>query len=304
MENAPSPANESMPVVAIIGSGEMGAAVGRRLHDRGARVLTSLAGRSPASIERIRDAGLEIVDNDDALIGGSDFVLSIVPPGVATEVAARMTGPLARAVVKPLYVECNAVSPDTVKQIETMLAGTGCAFVDAGIIGGPPPVDSDRGPRFYASGESANRLTDLRRFGLDIYLLDGPVGAASALKLAYAGVTKGLIALGAATAAAAVRHGLTDALRAELTRTQPNLLAMFDRFIPTMFPKAYRWVAEMEQIAEFLGGEAEGAAIYRGAALFYERIAAELEQGGTAGSVAALKEFCGDARKPGGQRGN
>jgi 3-hydroxyisobutyrate dehydrogenase-like beta-hydroxyacid dehydrogenase len=304
MDKAPSPANGPSRVVAIIGAGEMGAAVGRRLRDRGARVLTSLAGRSPASIERVRDAGLEIVHNDYVLVAAADFVLSIVPPGVAAEVAARFAGPLARAVVKPLYVECNAVSPDTTKQIEKMLAHTGCTFVDAGIIGGPPPADSDRGPRFYASGESADRLTELRRFGLDIAVLDGPVGAASALKLAYAGVTKGLIALGAATAAAAVRHGLTEALRAELARTQPNLLAMFDRFIPSMFPKAYRWVAEMEQIAEFLGGEAEGSAIYSGAARLYERIAAELEQGGTAGSVAALKEFCGDARKPGGQRGN
>jgi 3-hydroxyisobutyrate dehydrogenase-like beta-hydroxyacid dehydrogenase len=304
MDNAPSPANESTPVIAIIGAGEMGAAVGRRLRDRGARVLTPLVGRSAASIERVRDAGLEIVDQDDALIAGTDFVLSIVPPGVAAEVAARMAGPLARAAVKPLYAECNAVSPDTVKQIEKMLAGTGCAFVDAGIIGGPPPVDSDRGPRFYASGELAQRLTELRRFGLDIYVLDGPVGAASALKLAYAGVTKGLIALGAATAAAAVRNGLTDALRAELARTQPNLLAMFDRFIPNMFPKAYRWVAEMEQIAEFLGSEADGAAIYDGAARLYERIAAELEQDEAEGTVAALKEFCADARTRSGQRGN
>src|SRR6266481_482061 len=150
MDNAPSAANGPTPVVAIIGPGEMGAAVGRRLRDCGARVLTSLAGRGPASADRVRDAGLEIVDNDYALVAAADFVLSIVPPGVAAEVAARMTGSLARAVVKPLYVECNAVSPDTIKQIETMLAGTGCAFVDAGIIGGPPSVDSDRGPRFYA----------------------------------------------------------------------------------------------------------------------------------------------------------
>ena len=132
MDDAPSADNGSPPVVAIIGAGEMGAAVGRRLRDRGARVVTSLAGRSPASVDRVRDAGLEVVDNDDALAAVADFVLSIVPPGIAAEVAAQMAGPLVRVAVKPVYAECNAVSPDTVKQIEKTLAGTGCAFVDAG----------------------------------------------------------------------------------------------------------------------------------------------------------------------------
>jgi putative dehydrogenase len=92
--------------------------------------------------------------------------------------------------------------------------------------------------------------------------------------------------------AAAAREHLADALRAELARTQPDMLMRLDRFIPAMFPKAYRWVAEMEQIADFASEENRGAAIYQGAARLYERIAAELESDPPSERLSALTSFC------------
>ena len=136
----------------------------------------------------------------------------------------------------------------------------------------------EKGPRFYASGASATELMRLAKYGLDIAVLDAQVGAASALKLAYAGMTKGFTAIATAMLHAASREGLADALRAELARTQPQFLARLERSIPDMFPKAYRWVAEMEQIAEFIGDSREGAIIYDGFACLYEWIASELNQ--------------------------
>jgi 3-hydroxyisobutyrate dehydrogenase-like beta-hydroxyacid dehydrogenase len=260
--------------VAIVGAGEMGAAVGRRLREAGARVTTSLTGRSAESVARVRDASLEVVNDDDALVRDAGFVLSIVPPGAAIEVAERLRGPLARAHAKPTFVECNAISPATCRRIHDLLGAT--PFIDAGIIGGPPVAgtqDPVSGPRFYASGPDARQLTRLTNFGLDIALLDGPVGAASGLKLSYAGLTKGFTALCATMLAAAGREGLADALRAELARSQPGFLARLDRAVPAMRPKAYRWVAEMQQIAEFVGNPDDGATIYEGAAVLYQRIA-------------------------------
>src|SRR5271163_3423228 len=98
------------PVVAIIGHGEMGAAVGRRLREAGARVLTSLTGRSAASADRIRRAGLEVVD-DDRLIADAEFVLSIVPPAAALEVAERLRDSLRRADSPTIFADCNAIAP-------------------------------------------------------------------------------------------------------------------------------------------------------------------------------------------------
>ena len=278
--------------VAVIGAGEMGAAVGRRLRECGATVMTSLKGRGAASIERVRRAGIEVVEDDNRLVRDAEFVMSIVPPGVAIEIAQRFRDPMLLADAKPIFVECNAIAPATTRRIEEILRGV--RFMDAGIIGGPPAAgtqDPAKGPRFYASGADANELKRLARCGLDIAVLDAPVGAASALKLAYAGMTKGFTALATTMVNAAAREGLADALRAELSRTQPGFLARLERSIPDMFPKAYRWVAEMEQIAEFVGSAREGANIYEGAARLYEWIVSELERGNS-DSIEALGEFC------------
>jgi len=283
--------------VAVIGAGEMGSAVGRRLREMGARLITELKGRSEQSIRRVADAGLEVIDDDQLLVDEANFILSIVPPGVACAVAERFRGPLSRTEPKPMFVECNAIAPKTVRRIETILSETGCGFVDAGIIGGPPPIDAlAKGPRFYASGPHAQMFASLAQYGLDIAVLQASIGAASALKLAYAGLTKGFTALGAAMIGAAAREHLADALRTELARTQPDMLVRLERFVPAMFPKAYRWVAEMEQIADFAGEESVGAAIYQGAARLYERIAAEFEGDQPSERLSALTSFCNKRR--------
>jgi 3-hydroxyisobutyrate dehydrogenase-like beta-hydroxyacid dehydrogenase len=279
--------------IAVIGAGEMGSAVGRRLRDMGARVITELNGRSSQSARRATDAGLEVIDDDEMIVRQANFILSIVPPGVACAVAERFRTPLSRTECKPTFVDCNAIAPKTVRHIEAIFNETGCGFVDAGIIGGPPPIDDlTKGPRFYASGLHAKTFASLAHYGLDIVVLQAPIGAASALKLAYAGLTKGFTALGAAVVGAAARHHLADALRSELARSQPDMLSRLERFIPAMFPKAYRWVAEMEQIADFAGEEGKGASMYEGAARLYERIAADFEAESTSEWLSALNTFC------------
>jgi 3-hydroxyisobutyrate dehydrogenase-like beta-hydroxyacid dehydrogenase len=255
--------------------------------------LTSVDGRSGASTERVREANLELVADDDHLVRDARLVLSIVPPGVAVSVAERLRDPIRRARSQPAFVECNAISPNTTRRIEAILEPI--TFIDAGIIGGPPLAatqDPSKGPRFYLSGPQAHRAALLGTLGLDVVALDGPVGAASGLKLAYAGLTKGFTALAAAMVNAAARDGLADALRGELARTQPALLTRVERFVPQMFHKAYRWVAEMEQIAEFVGGPGDGATIYEGAARLYEELAAQFGGETTSIAIERLAAFC------------
>ena len=264
------------PVVAVIAAGAMGAAVGKRLADHGVTVLTSLAGRSTATAARAAAAGMTAAS--DAEIAASDFVLSILPPGDALALAQRFAPAHRASNVKPIYVECNAVNPATVERIAATIAPTGCAFVDAGIIGPPPkpsPPGQGRGTgtRFYASGEAAPRFAGLRQYGLDVRVLEGPPGAASALKMSYAGITKGTQALGAAMLLAAGRAGSAAALREELQFSQPEMLALLQHFLPAMPAKAYRWVAEMQEIAGFVGDDPAAGEIFAGAAHFYERIA-------------------------------
>jgi L-threonate 2-dehydrogenase len=286
------------PVVAVIAPGMMGAAVGKRLVDNGVKVLTSLKGRSAETAARAKAAGMIAVSDEE--IATSDFFLSILPPGDALALVERFAPALKASNAKPLYVDCNAINPATVECVAAAVAPTGCPFVDAGIIGSPPtPLPSPppqagdarvRGsPRFYASGPAAPRFASLRQYGLDIRVLDGALAAASALKMSYAGITKGTQAIGAAMMLAATRAGSADALFKELQGSQKEMLAWFQRALAAMPPKAYRWVAEMHEIAGFVGGDPTASELYQGAAHFYERIAADFEDGKK--DVAALAEF-------------
>ncbi len=258
------------PVVAVIAAGAMGSAVGRRLVENGVTVLTSLAGRSAATEQRARAAGMTPVA--DEALAAADILLSILPPAEAEGLAERLSALFATAPAKPLFVDCNAICPDTVLRIGAVVAASGTPFLDAGIIG-PPPTAGGKGPSFYVSGPDAARLLSLAPFGLEIRPMDGPLGAASALKMSYAGITKGLTALAAAMMLAATRAGAADALRQELAASQPQLLAWFTRQLPSMYPKAYRWVAEMEEIAAFVGADPAARTMFEGAAALYERLA-------------------------------
>jgi L-threonate 2-dehydrogenase len=274
------------PVVTVIAPGMMGAAVGHRLADHGLKVLTSLNGRSAESAARAKAAGM--IARSDEEIAATDFILSILPPGQAVALAQRFAPALTASNSKPVYVDCNAVSPRTVERIAAVITPTGSPFVDAGIIG-PPPRPNEAGPRFYASGEQARRFAQLRAFGLDVRVLAGPMSAASALKMSYAGITKGTQALGAAMLLAATRGGSADALLAELQGSQPQMLAWLKRNLALMPPKAYRWVAEMHEIADFVGEDPAAHELYAGAAHFYEQIAEDFA--GDRSQVLALEEF-------------
>src|SRR5580658_2393076 len=262
------------PIVSIMAQGAMGAATGARLVEKGLEVRTDLTGRSAASAERAAKAGMKTVSEDE--LAGVDFLLSIVPPADAVSLAERLSPALERAARKPIYVDLNAISPQTTKKAAEIVQATGARFVDGGVIGGPPRAGYD-GPAYYVSGPDAERVEALAPFGLKIVVLDAPIGAASALKMSYAGITKGLTAISCSMILAAQRAGVSDALYKELSASQGVLLAGFARNTPNMFSKANRWIAEMREISGFAGPESAEQEIFSGAANFYARIARDFD---------------------------
>ncbi len=264
----------------------MGAAIGARLTANGATVLTALEGRSRATRERALAAGMRDVSEPDLL--AADLLLSIVPPAAAPAIAERVAALASGKRTRLVFADCNAISPQTLEGIASRLAAAGVELVDAGIIGGPP-APGEPGPRIYASGPAVARIAILEELGLDLRMLDAPLGAASALKMSFAGITKGLTAVAAAMLLAAERAGIAAALAVELADSQTSLLEGLSRSIPRMFGKAYRWVGEMQEIAQFAHEDAAAARLYEGAAALYERIA---RNGGDASPESQrLREF-------------
>lgn len=274
------------PTVAIVAPGNMGAGVAKRLAEHNVTVLTSLAGRSEASGKRARDARMQPVE--DRQLAEADFLLAIVPPSEALALAQRLAPILTAANNKPIYVECNAVSPPTVLAIADAIGPTGCPFVGAGIIG-PPPKPGSTNTKFYASGSHATAFAKLNDYGLIVRVLDGSLTAASALKMSYAGITKGFTALGAAMMLAATRGGSAAALKAELEESRPDLLRYLSGNVPAMYSKAYRWVAELDEISAFVGKDLPENEMLAAAARLYERIAADVEGGKK--EVAEMDKF-------------
>ncbi|MGU3546374.1 DUF1932 domain-containing protein [Methylobacterium sp. A52T] len=277
-----------MPTIAVIAPGAMGSAVGARLAGHGARVLTSLDGRGAASRARAAAAGMAHAGDGD--LAAADLLLSIVPPADAEALARRLAPALAAAPRKPVYIDANAVSPETVGRVAGIVAATGAPFLDGAILGLPPKPGA-KGPRVYVSGPETAPALVLRDLGLDLRVCPGDVGAASSLKMSYAGLNKGLTALAALVIGAADRAGAGEALLAELAENEPALLARFARGLPDMAPKAYRWAPEMEEIAGFLGPDAAGRQVFSGYAALYRRLAAE----DGADEIAALMRFAAAA---------
>jgi putative dehydrogenase len=275
--------------VAVIAQGEMGAGIGKCLVSGGARVLTSLAGRSEAS--RTRAAASGMADASDDEIAAADIFLSVVPPGDALALAQRFRPVFEAAAKQPIYVDCNAVSPISLLDIATSIDRTGALFVDGGIIGGPPKQDYS--PKLYVSGPSAQSALVLAEHGLDVRVLGREYGEASALKMCYGAMTKGLAALGTTIFLCAMRSGSGEALRAELAASQPHLTNWLDRQVPASYSKAYRWVAEMEEVASFMEAAGTDSGMHQSAARIFRRIAAANKGGSKQDpdEVATLKAY-------------
>ncbi len=277
--------------IVVVAQGEMGAAVGQRLHARGAAVKTSLKGRSEASRMRAREAGMIPVDDDLALVTGVDFVLSIVPPGEAKAFAERMAPVLAKLDRKPVFADCNALAPATVRDVAAAIAPSGCVFADIGILGAPPSPSGTGGPRLYASGPGARSALALKDYGIDVRLIDGGIGEASAVKMGYACLTKGTQAIGASMMLGAMRNNVSATVKEALSDSMAEVLGYASKQMPRMYPKAYRWVAEMEEISKFLAADPGASQMLAGAARLYEQIARDFADRQETGPVSTIEGF-------------
>ncbi|MFI6464625.1 DUF1932 domain-containing protein [Streptomyces sp. NPDC050538] len=246
----------------LLHPGAMGAKVGGQATRTGTRVLYVPAGRSPASLQRAREAGLEAAESLESALAVSDFVLSVCPPHAAEDVAREVLGHPFRGV----YVEANAISPDRTRRIAAACAERGVPMVDGSIVGGPPGPGS--APRLYLSGDGEQVARVARAFE-DTQVVARPLnaslGAASALKMAYASYQKSARVLAAVSHALAAHHGVAAELAREAGSLTSNILAETDQ-LPSVAARAWRWAPELEEIAATLRTAGLPAEMAEGAA--------------------------------------
>ena len=249
----------------LLNPGEMGAAVGRCLTSRGLTVLWASARPKPRKPPlRAKAAGLTDAGSVRQLTADADVIFSVCPPHAALDVAWAVHG------FTGLYVDANAVSPGTAREVAQLITSNGGQYVDGGIIGPPPAAPGTT--RLYLSGEQADKIKNLfAGTGLDPLIAAGPATAASAVKMAYASWTKGTAALLLAARALAASEGVEDVLLAEWALSQPQLADQSGRAALSAVTKGWRWVGEMEEIAQTMGADGLPDGFHQAAAEIYRR---------------------------------
>jgi 3-hydroxyisobutyrate dehydrogenase-like beta-hydroxyacid dehydrogenase len=267
----------SETTIGLLHPGEMGAAVGQCLAGAGHRVLWVPDGRSPATAARAAAAGLTGVGGGLAeLVRRAEVIMSVAPPHAALDIARQVAG------FGGVYVDANAISPATAREVAGIIETGGANYVDGGIIGTPPVMPGFI--RLYLSGPKAGDVRDLFDGSpVDARLVDhelragagasgaGGIGAASAVKMAYASWTKGSAALLLAARALARAEGVEDVLLAEWGGSQPGLTERSARAAGSAAAKGWRWVAEMEEIAAAMAAAGLPDGFHLAAAEIYRR---------------------------------
>ncbi len=229
-----------MGIVGVLHPGAMGGFIASTISSDSEGAWVS-AGRSAAT--RARAARLTGFDSLAELAAVAAAIVSICPPGSALDVATQV----ASTGFRGLYLDANAVSPTTMAAVAGVLVDA--RVVDGAVIGGP---STDSASAYVAGPAAADAAALFDPTKLTVHVLPGPVGSASALKASYALTSKAHSALLFTARAAARASGVEDALLAEWDRTQPDLHASVDRGAATIGRKAWRFVDEMREAADYL----------------------------------------------------
>jgi 3-hydroxyisobutyrate dehydrogenase-like beta-hydroxyacid dehydrogenase len=282
------------PVIGLLHPGEMGAAVGRCLTGAGHEVLWASEGRGPQTAARARAAGLTDAGTPAEVAERADVIFSICPPHAALDVAWAVQG------FSGFFVDANAISPATAREVSLMVEEGGATYIDGGIIGMPPPAPGESvtngGTRLYLSGTEADAVRGLfDGTTVDARVIVSGIWAASAIKMAYAAWTKGTAALLLAARGLARAEGVEDALLAEWAMSQPSLEGRSRGAADSAAAKGWRWVAEMEEIAASMAADGLPDGFHQAAAEIFRR-SPRAEPGAVNGQVVdqVLQAITGD----------
>jgi 3-hydroxyisobutyrate dehydrogenase-like beta-hydroxyacid dehydrogenase len=229
--------------IGILHPGQMGIVVAASAQNSGNEVLWASEARSSATRERASQAGLRDAGTLTKLCELCPVMVSVCSPEFAEEIAEQV----ALRCYPGIYVDANAIAPERTLRIARRLEEHGAQFVDGGIIG-PPTISRNR-TWLYLAGERAASVAPYFSAGpIEIEVLAGSIGRASALKMCFAAYSKGSTALAYAVLAAAERLDVLEDLKRQWNRGGPSLPEL-EREISRAVPKAWRFVAEMHEIA-------------------------------------------------------
>jgi 3-hydroxyisobutyrate dehydrogenase-like beta-hydroxyacid dehydrogenase len=258
--------------IGVIGTGDMGSAVGGALVRAGYRVVTAGEGRGAESRRLAAAQRIEDLGSLEAVVREAGLLLSIVPPAAALAFAQAAARAMRATGARPVFADCNAVAPASLRAIAREIAPTGAPFADVGIVGRGPGPGGER-TRFYVSGAARAAVLELAVQELTLVDLGDEIGTASAIKMAYSALNKGTDALLATVLLAADRLGVRAPLMRELEFSQGELLKRMRARVPFLGATAKRFAPEMAEIAATYESVGVTPDFHRGAEWLYGLVA-------------------------------
>ncbi|HWG42542.1 MAG TPA: DUF1932 domain-containing protein [Gemmataceae bacterium] len=237
-----------MPIIGILYAGELGSSLGRLLAERGLTVVTTLEGRGPRTAQLCHEAALSVLPSLRDVVERADVVLSTVPPAAAVAVAERYQAIRPTSAPTQIYVDLNAVSPETIRRIGEVLAPAGVDFVD-GAIHGLASRLATRGT-LYLSGPRSASVGELFGQVPRVRILGDEIGKASTFKMMISGMAKGVVALFVEMAAAARQAEMLDDLLTCYRDAYPEIMALVERMLPTYPQHAARRGDELKEVEQ------------------------------------------------------
>lgn len=258
--------------VGFMTPGDMGQAVAMQIKAKGFTVCTALGKRSERSRKMAAEIGLVDLGSIAKMTAECDLIMSVMNPGAGLEFATEAAAAIKGQSHKPVFIDCNAIAPDTMYAIDKVIRDAGSRCLDGGIIG-PPPRGGAK-TNLYVSGPGAGDLKQLENDFLRVHILTEKLGDASAVKMCYSAFNKGTQGLVLETLMAAQRLGVADIVEQQLRASRAEALESFLKALPQLPPKAYRWVPEMHEIARTFEGVGMTPRIFQGQADMFEMVAA------------------------------
>lgn len=257
-----------MSRVGIINPGAMGISIAASARAAGHDVYWSTAGRSEATRQRAAEQNLLALAALNELCRVCEVIVCVCPPYAAQSVADSVIN----AGFRGLYCDGNAISPQKAEKIGERLVTAGIDFVDGSIIG--PPAWMAGTTRFYLSGASAEQIAELFNSTVtEAIVIGDEIGKASALKMAFAALTKGSTALLSAIYGTADQLGVRDDLEREWAMRDSDSVMQRRNQLRNVTEKAWRFAGEMQEIAATFESAGLPPGFFEAAHEVYQRMA-------------------------------
>ncbi|ASW73919.1 hypothetical protein IQ37_18270 [Chryseobacterium piperi] len=123
------------PVIALLFPGDMGTQIARELIKNGYPIITAGEGRSSRTLQNIKDTGIIDLGTLQNVVNQADVIIALTSPENSLELAEKTISCLKNTDNRPVYIDLNSNTPQTVLSIENLFSSMNIRFINGAVMG-------------------------------------------------------------------------------------------------------------------------------------------------------------------------